>query len=51
MKLVWCRYDYVAVGENNFVSNHELKLKDKIIIIEWLGADLKYEERITGPEL
>lgn len=54
MKLVWCRYDYVAVvGGNNFASNYKLKLKGKITIIEWLGADLKYDEGrriITGPE-
>ena len=52
MKLVWCRYDDYGFALHHGRGIYELKLKDKIIIIEWLGADLKYDEgRITGPEL
>lgn len=50
MKLIWCRCDYT----HEYVE-YELKLKDKIKIIEWLGVDLKYDKGgrriITGPEL
>jgi hypothetical protein len=49
MKLIWCRFDYTTNEWSTIYEEYLLKGK---IIIEWLGADFKYEGRIiTGPEL